>query len=115
MNSKQQKQMRKEFEKATQNYYEGDFAKYDGDTGDYVSAQQQDDFMMFCSGFQAAYTPTPDVEVVARALARIEAGNHGKHGIDDVPAFIKEYIEGNWWRFKEEAQAAIDAIFNKGE
>jgi hypothetical protein len=44
--------IRELFEKATDSYYEGDFARY-GTNEDYVSAQQQDDFMMFCSGYAA--------------------------------------------------------------
>ena len=43
---------RKDFERCTEMYYEGDFAKYEDDT--YVSDQQQDDFTMFRSGWEAA-------------------------------------------------------------
>jgi hypothetical protein len=44
--------IRKAFERCTESYYEGDFTKYETN-GDYVSEQQQDDFVMFQSGFHA--------------------------------------------------------------
>lgn len=44
--------IRKEFELCTESYYEGHFTKYETN-GDYVSERQQDDFVMFQSGFQA--------------------------------------------------------------
>lgn len=42
------------FESKTADYYEGDFTKYK-DSGEYVSPQQQDDFVFFMSGYQAAH------------------------------------------------------------
>jgi hypothetical protein len=46
--------IRKAFERCTESCYEGDFAKYAD--GDYVSPTQQDDFVIFKSGYQAART-----------------------------------------------------------
>lgn len=42
---------REAFESVTESYYEGEFSKYAD--GEYVSQQQQDDFTMFKSGWQA--------------------------------------------------------------
>jgi len=55
--------VRQDFERATESYYEGDFAKYAD--GDYVSAQQQDDFTMFQSGYQAGRA-AERAEIVAK-------------------------------------------------
>jgi len=49
---KQAKLCRKLFEEKTHDYYEGDFSKTD--FGEYQEQAQQDDFVFFMSGFQAA-------------------------------------------------------------
>lgn len=62
---------RRAFEDKTQTYYEGDFAKYAN--GDYVNERQQDDFVMFSSGWQAASNAKP-----AAPESLIETGDSGK-------------------------------------
>lgn len=57
---------------------------------------------------QAAYTPRPDVEVVARGIATKIAVR--LHGVDFCTL---KFVEDNWKNYIEHATAAIDAIFNK--
>ena len=83
MNSEQQKQMREEFELAFPQLEEG------------ITKD------LYFRAFQAAYTPRPSVEVVARAI-----------GIVFVPNSVWNIEEG--MKLTRAAQAAIDAIFNKG-
>jgi len=78
MNSEQQKQCRAEFE------------IWLNKTGLELTAHQR---RIAISAFQAAYTPMPKVEVVAKALQKVQ-------DLFDTEA-------------RDLAQAAIDAIFNK--
>lgn len=56
------------FERCAESYYEGDFAKYTVN-GDYVNDQQQDDYVVFTSGYQAcAAEMGKDMEKIADSL-----------------------------------------------
>lgn len=63
-------QARAVFERVTESYYEGDFTKYEPD-GDYVCAQQQDDFTMFLSGYHQGLN-----YMVEKSCASVAAAGH---------------------------------------
>jgi hypothetical protein len=71
-----QDKIRQAFERCAESYYEGDFAKYTV-TGAYVNDQQQDDYVMFTSGYQAcAAEMGKDMEKMREALERIATHKH---------------------------------------
>lgn len=103
MNTEQQKQMREEFETwAKPRNYDVDKRHDDYWLERYGTPLNPygDDTTNHCyQAWQTAYTPRPDVEVVARAIAKQGSGEWYKEG-DEVGC-------------RDLAQAAIDVIFKK--
>ncbi len=83
MNEEQKQKMREEFLQLRYNEQQA--------TADFIAGAE--------FGFQAAYVPRPDLEVVARAIAKEAIGAW--------------YEEDDYIPYMEEAKAAIDVIFNK--
>lgn len=89
--------MREAFEKWTESYYEGDFAKYAD--GEYVTPRQQDDFTMFCTGYQAAH---------AHLLERLRS--------DEAKAVLVQAVGGevgSVWHPEETLEALIAMLGGK--
>jgi hypothetical protein len=113
MNSEQQKQCREEFELAyLQLFPHREQPTYDERRGFYTGCNH--DQAMF-QIFQAAYTPRPDLEVVAKIIYENYHQAVNKLYSSNISCVWENNLTEEGKRvYKFTTQAVIDAIFNKG-